>query len=740
MRIPLDYYRILGIPLQVSEDQIRQSYQDRLIQLPRSEYSEVAIASRNELLEQAYNILSDEEQRISYTEQWWGNPQAISSEFISPTTVNEEINSSAAIDTLTPQPPGIEITPFQLVGALLIFQELGEYELVQQYGQSALRNPETKDEFLNSHQDLVLTVALADLELSREQWQQQEYEKAAYSGFKALAWLQEENLFPTVQQEIRNELYRLRPYRILEHLADDQDQNRDRPQGLQLLKEMIQDRQGIEGKGNDRSGLGTDDFLRFVQQLRNYLTVDEQLDLFVEESERPSLAASYFAIYALIAKGFTLKKPSYLIQCQSLINKLNNRQDVALEEAICALLLGQTQLASQSLEKTQDQKALALIRERSLGSPDLLPGLCSYGENWLESEIFSHFRDLIGQKASLEDYFADVNVQIYLETISSDSLITSITSSAVPSPTDLGSPMVKNSAEYQDTLPDQQLPRKRRAESHRSRPSRHASVMNEGVGTATLTAPNEGINQTFAPFPDYSQPIAGSFVSPTLGSSETDDFNLLEESVPVPRKKIKRKRKITIKPVRFGLVLLSSLAIIGATVFGVQSMRSPLNALQSDQLDLALDQSPIEMPNTASAQAHLIPTGELTKDVAQTVIENWLASKAKAFGQDHDLAPLSAILAEPLLSQWQRRAEREKQRGNYRQYDHKIEMKSLQFNPDNPNQATIQARIQEATKYYIDKADSQPIQLQNDDLLVRYQLIRQNDQWLIQTITAQSSR
>ena len=75
MRIPLDYYRILGIPLQVTEEQISQSYQDRLVQLPRREYSEVAIASRKELLDRAYSVLSDAEQRAEYNQKWWEIPE-----------------------------------------------------------------------------------------------------------------------------------------------------------------------------------------------------------------------------------------------------------------------------------------------------------------------------------------------------------------------------------------------------------------------------------------------------------------------------------------------------------------------------------------------------------------------------------------------------------------------------------------------------------------------------------------
>jgi len=66
VRIPLDYYRILGLPLAASDEQLRQAYSDRIVQLPRREYSQAAIASRKQLIEEAYVVLSDPKERSSY--------------------------------------------------------------------------------------------------------------------------------------------------------------------------------------------------------------------------------------------------------------------------------------------------------------------------------------------------------------------------------------------------------------------------------------------------------------------------------------------------------------------------------------------------------------------------------------------------------------------------------------------------------------------------------------------------
>ena len=66
MRIPLNYYQILGIP-ERNLSELEQAYQDRLLQLPRQEYSDAAIESRKQLIGVAYQVLIDPERRAEYT-------------------------------------------------------------------------------------------------------------------------------------------------------------------------------------------------------------------------------------------------------------------------------------------------------------------------------------------------------------------------------------------------------------------------------------------------------------------------------------------------------------------------------------------------------------------------------------------------------------------------------------------------------------------------------------------------
>ena len=408
MRIPLDYYRILGLPIQATAEQLKQSHRDRTLQVPRKEYSELAIEARRELLDKAYSVLSDGLRRSEYDQEFLAASKSVSA-------ADNGGDADASV-------PTIEIENHLLVGALLILLELGEYELVLRLGRPYLKRDANTPEGaqLKTQPDLpdiILTLAVACLELGREEWQQNHYEHAAESLEIGRELLLKEDLFPVLRAEIQADLYKLRPYRCLELIARPLDQTAARQEGINLLRGMLQDRGGIDGAEDDLSGLGVDDFLRFVQQLRGYLTAAEQQDVFEAEAQRPSAVGTYLAVYALLARGFAKHDPALIRKAKQMLLRLSGRQDVHLEQAVCAVLLGQTEEASRALELSQEFEPLNFIRQHSQGSPDLLPGLCLYAENWLQQEVFPFFRDLDQEPATLKDYFADNAVQSYLENL-----------------------------------------------------------------------------------------------------------------------------------------------------------------------------------------------------------------------------------------------------------------------------------------------------------------------------------
>jgi len=139
----------------------------------------------------------------------------------------------------------------------------------------------------SSDRDRILSTILAYLELGRESWNQGKYEAASKNfdrGVIALEKLDKNSgLFPEIKQELQRNTWQLRPYRILELMSSGLT-----VEGLSLLQELLDQRRGIDGRGDDRTGLNIDKFLQFILELRVYMTSSDQEQLFEREALRPS--------------------------------------------------------------------------------------------------------------------------------------------------------------------------------------------------------------------------------------------------------------------------------------------------------------------------------------------------------------------------------------------------------------------------------------------------------------------
>ncbi|MEH2042643.1 IMS domain-containing protein [Nostoc sp.] len=754
MRIPLDYYRILGLPLAASDEQLRQAYSDRIVQLPRREYSQAAISSRKQLIEEAYVVLSDPKQRSTYDQLYLAH--AYDPDNLAAAAVALENRPESTKRDSDTQSLGIEITQDELVGALLILQELGEYELVLKLGRpylvnkngatSARKGNNLADEEIHEsaeHPDVVLTVALACLELGREQWQQGHYENAAISLETGQELLVREGLFASVQAEIQADLYKLRPYRILELLALPQEKTTERSQGLELLQNLLEDRGGIDGTNNDDSGLNIDDFLRFIQQLRNHLTVAEQHKLFEAQSKRPSAVATYLAVYALIARGFAQRQPALIRQARQMLIRLGKRQDVHLEQSLCALLLGQTEEATRVLELSQEYEALAFIREKSQDSPDLLPGLCLYAEQWLQHEVFPHFRDLATQQAFLKDYFANQQVQAYLEALPTDAETTNewavINPQNFPQPQTNNSPFPKNSTRTSrqfnhSRTPDLDLPDT--PEYSNLSPSMWNSSGSVKSEVPAAERTSRGTNQH----------LNGSAKSATPAHNQKrrrrkPTPSAIRERIPDNRPHSRRPRRRrtfanTIEGktrlvwrVFISLVSLLVFWVLATTTFGwLKNLFFPTRAVPTSQLFVQINQPPISIPDPNRKSQGL--DGPLTDAAAEEIIGTWLSTKAEALGPNHEINNLEQILTGSALSQWRVIAQQARSDNRYRKYDHSVKLESVEKIDLFADRAAVVATVKEATQLY---ENGQLKNSSNENLRVRYDLIRQRGKWRIQS-------
>lgn len=728
MQIPLDYYKILGVTLDAKDEELRVAYDDRIEQKPRREYSELVMTARKQLLSEAFEILSDLERRKKYTNLIWGNTEKL--------TTNEE--NLPLEKNNEPLNPSITIRVEQFPGALLIFQELGEYEKILRLAPHYLTDLKNKKialpENIKKQQlidDIIQAMALACLELGWEKWQQQEYENAANYLQMGLDLLLQEGKFITIQEEITADLYKLRPYRILELLAKTEVE--ERSLGLQLLREMLAQRQGIEGKGEDSHGLSVDDFLRFIQQVRSYLTVAEQQELFEAEAERPSAVASYLAVYALIARGFTEKQPALIVRAKEILKQLGKTQDVYLEQSVSALLLGQTLESIRLLEQSQEHETLKFIRENSQGSPDLLPGLCLYTERWLSSEVFKHFRDLSQEKASLKAYFAERQVQIYLEQLA----IKAHEQSNYGHKKQLNKnhPESKNFSNLFFNKKDLSNPQNHQQNYQLSQ----QNVMVESKGnTATLTAP------------------AGSFslIKTEEKTKKSPKNNLVEiqayRNKPSQETTHKQKNSRQVKPSKRGnvgkrkgktkkkstqtkrLILLGLMGIILLLL-----LRGIINLFKGEEnLVIGLNQPPVAIPEQEN-QPDFLDTERsylLDEEKAMVVIKTWLDVKSQALGSERKVEALNTILTTPIILRWQSLAQSLQADNAFWQYEYPlIEIQNVQVTPENPLKATVKAQVREVGEYY-QNGQVIPANSYDSNLVVSYQLIY-NKGWQIENIS-----
>lgn len=755
MRVPLDYYRILGLPPNffqpMSAEQLQQAYRDRTAQLPQREYSLTAIDIRNQLISLAYRVLSDPQQRQRYDAEYRASADELANSEVMNGAVDGDLDGSLNAPPKTfdrnfdpyfateTDRLSIEVADELLIGALIILQDAGECELVLNLGLSFLSNGdlETDSAAQTDRPDIVLAVALAYLQQGREQWQNEQYENAAISLQAGYSLLEREGLFPNTAAEIAADLEKLRPYRILELVSQPESHIAERQRGLQLLQDILRDRQGIEGAGNDGSGLSIEDFLGFIQQLRDYLTAAEQQSLFEAESQRPSAVATYLAVYASIARGFAARMPALIHQAKIMLLRLGKRQDLYLEQAICSLLLGQTVEATEALQHSQEHEPLAVIRKNSQGAPDLLPGLCLYSETWLQTEVFPHFRDLATRKASLKDYFADPGVQAYLE--------------ALPSQPDYAM------AEYQFVAPANHA-----MDSNERVIARNGQRQAIAASAMTSTGAEElGSRGDENSYPS-SQGTVAVLSNPeqvTANQSPTKTTSGVETVTPS-----RQRRKSKNRPPRrgsdgngkdrssgaigFGSFKSGRLAILlaGGTlgiavlwflisqIFALFHRTATPPVVQqppvSEQLVVELNQPPVAIPRRQPKPAVPKP---LNRDTAAPVIQAWLAAKAAAFGSEHATDKLKQILVEPTLSQWQKRVQDDLLARRVRHYKHSLQVNGVKNDPKTSDRAQVEATVVEVAQIYernrLNRAASY-----NEKLRVQYNLVRQNGEWRIQTM------
>ncbi|KAK3152015.1 hypothetical protein QOZ80_2BG0153240 [Eleusine coracana subsp. coracana] len=406
--LPVDFYKILGAEPHFLGDGIRRAFEARIAKPPQYVYSTDALFDRRQMLQVAHDTLTDQSSRTEYDR-----------------ALSEDREAALTMDVPWDKVPGV----------LCVLQEAGDSQLVLATGEQLLQDRPPK----RFKQDVVLAMALAYVDLSRVAMAANPPDviRCCEVLERALKLLQEDgasNLAPHLLAQINETLEEITPSCVLELLAlpiDDKHKNK-RHEGLQGARNILwsvgQGGIATVGGGFSREAFMNEAFLQ--------MTSAEQMDFF---SKTPnSIPPEWFEIYSValahIAQSIGSKRPQLIMMADDLFEQLqkfnigsqypyDNEMDLALERALCSLLMGDISNCRMWLgidnesSPYRDPKIIEFVVNNSSidEENDLLPRLCKLLETWLVSEVFPRSRDTRGMQFRLGDYYDDPKVLSYLE-------------------------------------------------------------------------------------------------------------------------------------------------------------------------------------------------------------------------------------------------------------------------------------------------------------------------------------
>jgi curved DNA-binding protein CbpA len=686
--LPLDFYQILNVPHNAQTRQIEQAFLDRKAQHPRADLSEQVKQERQNLILRAYETLSNEEERKLYDQ-----------------------NLAVSTSKLQLEHP-------QLVAGLVLLLESGEAPEVLSSIQNFQPSFSSDAHSSSAEQDLALLTILAHKELAQELRLRGQLEAAAAELETAYSRLQDSGKFLSLQKELDQWLLHIRPERVLTLLKNENPESRTL--GITLFQQWLQEREGIEGNGSDGSGLDRNGLFQFLETVLPLLDGDEQLQIFAPEAERPSVAAAYLAAQALLAKGYTSGDPHAVRKARGYFIRLNQRRDVHVELAVCALLLGQAEEAERALEHSKETGILDIIKQRSEGSPDLLPGLCQYAEEWLGT-LTRQIRDLKSSEEkearSLKAYFAHSGVQTYLENLSGDDNGQKDADSLNPIYVNKGS--LPSRSPIRDNLVV--------AQRAKSSPQKNAAPRQSGPQTGRRrrrgsSISPDGVRKLGWAAAVMTVVVCGSFIvyrnstlSRTAAVEPTTTVATAPTSTPRPSEPV----NATVNP-----AATQPITTPPATATQPLQPEPPVANPAVTATTPATPTPPEPVATTATAAT----SAQVTPEIAGQVLTDWQKRKADALGSKRNFAGLAEILAEPELSRWKSRASgmSAKTQWNYTLKDLKVS----KVNPKNPTKVEVTAEVSENAEYLVGGKKNEA-RSYSKPYKATYTLVKQKDQWKI---------
>ena len=283
--LPIDHFRLLGVSPAAEPEAVLRTLQLRLDRCPDQGFTHEALSQRAELLRLSADLLTDAVRRSDYERALM------------------ELGQDHPGETA-----GLELAFNREVAGLILLWEANAPHEAFQLARQALQPPQAPALGSGRESDLSLLAALACRDAARQDQEQRRYEAAANLLQDGEQLLQRMGKLPDQRLLLETDLSQLLPFRILDLLSRDLAEQSARRDGLAMLEEFIRVRGGLEGSGLDGlaiadlpAGMDQGAFELFFQQIRRFLTVQEQVDLYGRLQLAGSVDASFLAAMALAA-------------------------------------------------------------------------------------------------------------------------------------------------------------------------------------------------------------------------------------------------------------------------------------------------------------------------------------------------------------------------------------------------------------------------------------------------------
>ena len=284
MELPIDHFSLLGVSPTTDGETVLRTLQQRLDRAPDQGFTHDTLQARAQLLQASADLLSDEERRPSY-----------------------ERELTAIADTGEGAIAALEILPSREVGGLLLLMEAGHAQEAFEAASRGLQPPQAPALGSSREADLTLLAGIACQAAATDYRNQRRYEASARTLQQGLQLLQRMGQLPEQRRQLEHQLKTLLPYRVLDLISRDLSALSARQDGIGLLEQLVQQRGGLEGDLD--SDFPQAEFQPFFKQIRQFLTAQEQVDLFSRWGDAGSATADFLASFALTAAGFVQRKP-----------------------------------------------------------------------------------------------------------------------------------------------------------------------------------------------------------------------------------------------------------------------------------------------------------------------------------------------------------------------------------------------------------------------------------------------